>query len=299
MRRALPWVTVGLLVLGVGAGVGLGIAGQTTTPGALTATGQISRIVAATRGAGTARFSYSSSSDSTNRLLRGSTRGTGVVNFADDAMRTVERDQSIGSSGTSAATAKPVAQHNVMDEIWIGRTEYFRFAPDNELVSLHAPWVKGATWPKDLFGPLGALEQIGPLGELALSESVPGLRLLDAGSGRVRGIEATQYRIVVPTCGTSAPSGGITESMAPLQLWVDGHGRLVQARMTTTEVIAKNARIEQQLPGGGLPPGRITNVSTIDLGDFGAPVTITAPTVVHTQSSGGSESIALKRRNCR
>ena len=65
MRRALPWVTVGLLVLGVGAGVGLGIAGQTPTPAPLTATGQISRIVAATRRAGTARFTYSSSSTST------------------------------------------------------------------------------------------------------------------------------------------------------------------------------------------------------------------------------------------
>jgi hypothetical protein len=299
MRRALPWVTVGLLVLGVGAGVGLGIAGQTTTPRALTATRQIARIVAATRGAETARFSYSSSNASTNRLLRGSTRGTGVVNFADDAMRTVESDQSIGSSGTSAATAKPVVQHNVTDEIWIGRTEYTRFASDNELVSLHAPWVKGATWPKDSFGPLGAVGQIGPLGELGLDESVPGFRLQDAGSGMVRGVEATQYRIVVPTCGTSGPTEGITETTTPLQLWVDSHGRLVQARMSSTEDIAKNAHVEEQLPGGGFPPGRITIVSTIDLGDFGAPTAIAAPAVVHTQSSGGSGFITLKRRNCR
>ncbi len=38
MRRALPWVTVGLLVVGVGVGAGLGIAGQTPAPPALTAT---------------------------------------------------------------------------------------------------------------------------------------------------------------------------------------------------------------------------------------------------------------------
>jgi hypothetical protein len=110
MRRALPWVTVGLLVLGVGAGTGLGIAGQAATPGALTATQQISRIVAATRAAQTARFSYSSTTASTNRLLRRSTRGSGEVNFGSDAMRTVERDRSTGFFGTSATTAKAVAQ---------------------------------------------------------------------------------------------------------------------------------------------------------------------------------------------
>jgi hypothetical protein len=299
MRRALPWVTVGLLVLGVGAGVGLGIAGQTTTPMALTATGQISRIVAATRGAETARFSYASRNDSTNRLLRGSTSGTGMVNFAATAMRTEERDRSIGSSGTSAATAKPVVQDNVMDQIWIGRTEYTRFESDNELASLHAPWLKGATWPKDSFGPLGALGQVGPLGELFFDESVHGIRLEDAGSGSVHGVETTQYRIVVPTCGSTAPTDGITESTAPLQLWVDGQGRLVQARLSSTEDIAKNAHLEEQLPGGGFPPGRITIVSTIDLGDFGAPVAVAAPRVANTRGSGGSEFIELKRGKCR
>jgi hypothetical protein len=214
-------------------------------------------------------------------------------------MRTVERDQSIEFSGTSAGTAKPVVQHNVTDQIWIGRTEYTRLESANQLVSLHAPWLKGATWPRDSFGPLGALGQIGPLGELALDASLPGLRVEDAGSGLVRGIEATQYRLLVPTCGRAAPSDGITQSTTPLQLWVDGHDRLVQARMSTTEDIAKNARIAAQFPGGGFPPGRVTIVSTIDLGDFGAPVAITAPRVAMIHSSGRSAFITLKRRSCR
>src|SRR5580692_5545834 len=99
MRRALPWVTVGLLVMGVGAGVGLGIAEQTPSPAPLTATGQILRIVAATRQAGTARFTYSSINSSTNRLLRGSSTGSGAINFARQTMRTVERERSTGFSG--------------------------------------------------------------------------------------------------------------------------------------------------------------------------------------------------------
>jgi hypothetical protein len=226
MRRALPWVTVGLLILGVGAGVGLGIAGQTPTPGPLTATGQIAHIVAATRQARTARFTYSSDSTSTNRLLRGSTRGSGEVNFTRDVMRTVERDRSIGFSGTSAATEKPVVQDNEMDDVWIGRTEYTRIEFDNDPDS---PWLKGPTFPKDSFGPLGTLQEVGPLGQLSLDEGVPGLRVEDAGPGTVHGVETTEYRLVVPTCGTSTPSDGLSESSGPLQLWVDGHGRLVQA----------------------------------------------------------------------
>jgi hypothetical protein len=190
-------------------------------------------------------------------------------------------------------------QDTVMDEIWIGRTEYTRFESDNELASRHAPWLRGATWPKDSFSSLGALGQVGPLSELFFDESIPGFRVQEARSGSVHGVETTQYRIVVPTCGSTAPTDGITESTAPLQLWVDGQGRLVQARMLTTEVIAKNAHIEEQLPGAGFPPGRITIVSTIDLGDFGAPVAIAAPRVINSRGSGGSEFIELKRGKCR
>jgi len=296
MRRALPWVTVGLLILGVGAGVGLGIAGQTPTPTPLTATGQISRIVAATRQAGTARFTYSSRNTSTNRLLRGSAQGSGEVDFGADTMRTVERDRSIGSSGTSAATEKPVAQDNVIDQVWIGRTEYTRL----ELAhGSDSTWIKGPIWPKDSFGSLGMLEDVGPLGALALDEGVPGLRVEAAGSGTVHGVETTEYRLVVPTCGATTPSDGIGESTGPLQLWVDDQGRLLQARQSMTEDIAKNASLGAAFAGGDFPAGRVTTVSIVNLGDFGAPVAIAAPPAVITHGSGGSYFITLKRGHCR
>lgn len=283
MRRALPWVTVGLLVLGVGAGAGLGIAGQTPTPAPLTATGQISRIMAATLGARTARFTNSSSSASTNRLLRGSTVGSGEVNFTRKVMRTTERDRSIGFSGPTVSTEKPVLQDDVMDNIWIGRTEYTRLGFDN---STDSPWMKGPTWPKDSFGPLGALDDVGPLGELSLDTGLPGVRVEAAGSGTVHGVATTEYRIIVPTCGASTPSDGFSVATGPLQLWVDGHGRLVQARQSITEDIAKNAHVGGALAGGDFPAGRVTSVSIIELGDFGAPVAITAPPVVITHGSG-------------
>jgi hypothetical protein len=300
MRRGvLPWLTVGLLVLGVGAGAGLGIAGQTPTPPQhpLTATGQIARIVAATRQAGTARFTYSSRNTSTNRLLRGSSQGSGEVDFAADTMRTVERDRSIGSSGTSAATEKPVAQDNVIDQVWIGRTEYTRLGLAH---GSDSPWLKGPIWPKHSFGSLGMLEDVGPLGALALDEGVPGLRVEATGSGTVHGVETTEYQLVVPTCGATTPSHGISESTGPLQLWVDGHGRLLQARQSMTEDIAKNAApLGAAFAGGDFPAGRVTTVSIVDLGDFGAPVAIAAPPAVSTHGSGVSTFITLKRGPCR
>ena len=298
MRRALPWVTVGLVIVGVGAGVGVGVTGQTPAPSPPTATRQIAGIVAATRQAGTARFSYSDSSASPNRLLRQFDRGRGEIDFGNDTMSTVERDRSTGLSGTSTTTTKEVAQDVVMNQVWIGRTEYTRFRPETS-PGLDTPWLKGATWPKDSFGPLGALGQIGPLGELALDESVPGFRVEDAGADMVDGTEATRYRIVVPRCGASAPHDGITESMAPLELWVDGGDRLVQARMSTTEDITKEAHLGDLAAGQGLLTGRVTTVSTIDLGHFGAPAAIAAPQVVNARASQSFGFATLKSGHCR
>jgi hypothetical protein len=171
-----------------------------------------------------------------------------------------------------------------MDGVWIGRTEYMRFEFDNDPGS---PWLKGPTLPKDSFGPLGALQEVGPLGELSLDEGVSGLRIQDAGPGIVHGVETVQYRIVVPTCAASTSRDGFSESMGPLQLWVDGQGRLVQARQSTTEDIAKNARLGE-LAGEPFPTGRVTSVDLVDLGDFGAPAAIAAPRVLRTNGSSSS-----------
>jgi hypothetical protein len=298
MRRALPWLTVGLLVLGVSAGAGLGISGQSSTPVTPSATQQIDRIVAATLRAQTARFTYSDTTASSNRLLRSTDEGSGQIDFGHDTMRADERERSTDFSGTGATTTKAVAQDTEIDNIWIGRTEYMRFRPETSL-DLQSPWLKGVTWPKSSFGPLGALGRIGPLGTLALDESVPGFRVEDAGTGVVNGVETTQYRVVVPLCGASPPLDGITESMAPLQLWVDDQGRLVQARLSNIEDITKKARLGGQFPGAGLLTGRTTTVSVVDLGDFGIRTAITAPTVLNTHSSGGSAFMTLKRAHCR
>ena len=212
------------------------------------------------------------------------------------AMRTEERDRSIGFSGSTVSAEKPVVQDNVMDDVWIGRTEYTRLEFDD---SSDSPWVKESTWPEDSFGPLGALDDVGPLGELASDEGMPGLRVEDAGSGTVHGVETTEYRLVVPTCPASTASDGFSVSTGPISLWVDGQSRLVQARQSITEDIAKDAHLGDAPAGGDLPVGTVTSVSIIDLGDFGAPAAIAAPPVANTHGSGSSVFIEAKPRNCR
>jgi hypothetical protein len=280
----------------VAAGAGEGIAGQTPTSNPLSATRQISRILTATRRAGTARFSYSSVSTSTNPLLASSTVGNGEVDFALGSMRTVERDRNTELSGAGGASSKAVAQDTVMDDIWIGRTEYTRLGP--VLAVTGSPWLKEITWPKGSFGALGALEQLGPLGDLSLDESVPGLHLESAGSATVHGVATHAFLVVLPTCAATRPRDGISESMGPVELWVDGHDRLVKARMSVTEDITKHAHLGDLAGAQEFPTGRGTDVSTVDLGDFGAPVTVAAPPVAHTPVSGGGAFLEMKRAHC-
>jgi hypothetical protein len=46
------------------------------------------------------------------------------------------------------------------------------------------------------------------------------------------------------------------------------------------------------------PTGRITSTQTVRLYDYGAPVSITAPTVRPVGSSSGSGFVELRRKGC-
>jgi len=66
-----------------------------------------------------------------------------------------------------------------------------------------------------------------------------------------------------------------------------------------TEDIAKGAHVGDALPGQPLPAGRVTTVSLIELGDFGARVAIAAPPVLTTRGSSEVGFALSARTHCR
>jgi hypothetical protein len=296
VRRALPWGLITLLALGVAAGAGLGATIPLSTPHTLSAARQITRFMAATRAAGTARFSATDIGASTNPALRSSGRQQGVVNFVTNSLRVSERDQSTGVSATGTSAPTEVRQDNLINSVWIGRTEYVSVDFGNLPADMPASsqWIKEATWPKNTFGPLGVLGQIDLLGQLSIELSARGLHLEDRGRAVVRGERTTAYEvIVVPSC----PASKGRVRISPIELWVDGQGRLVQARSTEQVDITK--KMVDHLPNGGdAQTGRIADVLTVQLGHFGARAGITAPPVFPSHGSGGSEFAEAKLEAC-
>ena len=284
--------------MALGAGVGAAVGSPKSTE--VSAARQLARIMTATRASGTARFTFSEVGTSTNASLRSSEKGLGVVDFATDSLRVSQRDRNTEFTGTSTTAQRAVTEDTSISNIWIGRTDYLEFHLAGALP--RPVWIKQATWPRSSFGPLGPLGQIGPLGELTLDLSVPGLRLQDQGATVVRGIPATAYLVVVPTCARR-PAGIASTSSSPLEVWVDGRDRMVQARVTTrvdfTEAMLRADHLNGPLAGAGeTETGRATDVSTIELADFGAPADIAAPPVPNRIGAGSSSSIEMKLKGC-
>ena len=274
MRRVLPWALVAMLVV-VGAGAALvGLEGQSTTAAPVPFTRQ---LIAATRAARTARFTYSSVSYSSNPRLRNSEVGEGSVDFASRSISTSERD------GPIPATADEPSRTN--RQIWIGRTTYLRLkisgSPDS------AVWIKSATFPPGSFGSLGALGTVAAVGELVTDATVEGLSLQSLGSETIHGVPTTRYLLVRPWCRSGA--GASTTAVSPTEVWVDSQYRLVQARSLIRFTIPQG---DSPGPDASLA-GRTTTVSTIRLFDFGAPVSITAPRTIY-RTPGSQAHIVLR-----
>lgn len=81
MRRSAPWALLLLIALGVGLGAALGAAGS---PGTAGPSGEqwVARVLAATKAAGTAHLDDTQVSTSPDPDLRGSSAGTGAIDFA-------------------------------------------------------------------------------------------------------------------------------------------------------------------------------------------------------------------------
>jgi hypothetical protein len=296
-RRAIPVALLGLLLVGV---LTAGIAGQIvsprahTTAAAASATSSpgrwVATLLATTARAGTARVTYSQVNASPNPEMRDSIIGRGAVDFVTGAVRVSQVERQAGDVASGArqphpgpAAFTPIA--GTIATIGVGKAVYEEFAGHWLLLGL----------PRDPHAQLG-LEFVGnasiALGGLEGLEPVASVRRL--GPASLEGMPTTRYLVTnAPLlCGKTPAKNAGFEVQGPTTVWVDGHGRLVQARYT----IDVGGNVPRGTPSSGLAVGPVTTTATLTLSRFGSPVTIAAPSDLIT--TGGTSSSFTIRGRC-
>lgn len=237
----LPVVVTALVGLGAVAGAVVGSLGW---PGGTPPSAWVTTVVDATRAAGTAHVTIRIASTGTGGPPGVAQRTTGVVSFSADEYRLA----------TATRSGPPEPAYVV---IGVARRTYVVPSLPRPLGSPPVPDVV------ELHQSFDALDRI--LGPLAHPASI--VEVQDLGRGSLDGRATTRFRLSVavqPRCEANA-----TETA---ELWVDGRGRIV--RVTTTSLVASAAAGAGGAPGHGHPE---KTVETLTLSDFGAPVTVTAP----------------------
>jgi hypothetical protein len=153
-------------------------------------------------------------------------------------------------------------------------------------VQTSIPWVKGH-FPADSFGLLGVLDEVDPVGFLENALGVRGTKVELVGTEVLGSTATKKYQVNTPSCPAATTTAGPQDVMGPIDLWLDGEGRLVQVRnvLHFTDP-ARSA------------PGRSTITSTIRLTDFGAPIEISAPKTVLPDGQGAVAFLTLSPKEC-
>jgi hypothetical protein len=284
MRRLVPWGLLGLVAVAGLVGAGLGIANQPP------ATSVLSAIAAATRAAGTAHFTYSTVSSSSNAVLRSSTRGSGSIDFNANSVSTVETDTDASFTSNDGSPFQVTVEKNTTSEIWIGDTSYIRlpsFPGDS------SPWMKEGRIPLASSGSFGVLGTVSPFALLSGEGSLPRATAVSMGTEILHGMSTTKYRVVMSTDTCPQNTKAPHLSIGPIYLWVDGEGRLVKMRGEIHTTIPKGLFPGTSLGSTSLV-GTSTDVSTIRLFDFGDAVQISAPKTQPNNDQDHGTQIVLR-----
>jgi hypothetical protein len=273
MRRGLPFALVGLVAIATGIGAWLGLS---AAPTGGPAQAWVAQVLATTQAAGTVRFTYTSLTTSSNPNLQSSASGSGAVDFASNSARATEIEAGNGSSD---------------GQVRLGRTVYISFA---------APGQPQAIWinigrPPDSGQDLLGLDFINAAGALTgFSGPFHAVRVEDLGSAVIDGIPSTGYRVISgPTCASSR-SDPPSDTAGPTDLWVDGDGRLVQVRSTSSASMGPpptGAPSANEFPRSDW--GTATTTYVLRFTGYGAPVTITAPPASRSPLGHSTSSFAV------
>ncbi len=295
MRRLLPWALLGLLTVGAAAGAALGVSAHTPTTTAATPAQWVSNVFATTAKAGTARFTYTHVTTSPTPDLRGTLSGSGAVDFTSGDVRVIEVDHQIEFEGGPIGPLRPHPSTTTQEDIDIGSVTY-----QSEFITSDraAPFLR-FSFHRDPHAELGlsmALNAESALGDLDGLDPVVAVR--DLGPATVGGVATTKYLVsyglpdLCPSARRTKPE--VTE--LPSLVWVDGHGRLVQARSTDEDTGLPPP--PKTSPFAEFPTGPSTSTDTLHFTDFGESVDIAAPppsALAPVGSGGSSFGIALAR----
>ena len=237
MRQIAPWALLVVLLVGVGVGA---VVGQAQAPGQ-TPTQWVDGVLAATKVAGTARITFSEVSTSSNPAMRGSSTGSGVVDFRTGSSRVTEVSFSSQSSSTDGGPVHSSLVRDVQETIDIGKSSF-----ENDL----GFWTKTAR-EGSAGDPLGLLDALGPLTFGEIGAGTPVARLDDLGTASLGGVATTRYLVaasVPPSCEEAVrASTAAGLYFDPTTLWVDHQGRLVQARSALHFDLKFTQLLRQQL----------------------------------------------------
>jgi hypothetical protein len=261
----------------------------------------VAGVLATTARAGSAHFSYANDTKSPDPDQRGTLSGSGVVDFARGDVRVSEIDHQITFEG-APRRERAVATATMAAEIGIGRVAFQRFVPSGFPVAVtgaHFLFTK-LPFPRQPRSGLGlslALSASVALSALVGPEPVAAVR--DLGPATVNGRATTEYQVQmapVATCPSQRRVAPVS-TQGPTLLWVDGAGRLVQAR-TTWRFSGYLPPGLGKLPGFAAFPVRpSTTTATLTFSAFGAPVRIAPPpsalAVAQRSSTGYASSVAL------
>jgi hypothetical protein len=293
VRRLLPWALVALL----GIASGLGAAIEVLSAPQTTPAQWVASVLAATAEAGSAHFTYSSITTSTNPALASRIVGRGLVDFTSGDVRVTEVDTDRQfTTGLLGARLDATPTVNRSQDIDIGRGDYKDLSGPNGV----QVWIRFSL-PRNPHANLGlsfadnaggALDSISDGFEYAKS-------VRNLGSASRSGIPTTRYLVTTASvCGpprhvTEQP---VTEQQGPTTMWLDGQGRLVQ--------VSYSLRIDEVRPPAlgpdgssvaRLMKGRAAMTATLRFSDFGTPVHIKAPPLSHAPSSSShSTSFAIR-----
>jgi hypothetical protein len=200
MRRLLPWVLVALVVLGTAAGAALGIVHRSSPE---TPSRWVAAVLATTEKAGTATFSYTQVTSSSNADLRGSQSGHGAVDFGSGDARVTEVDHEVSFNSTNNQPIHAVHTTDTLKAIVIGGTVYqadpiagIGFTSDYRIL----PFPKLPRSQRGLSLALGAAV---PLDALRGPNAVASV--IDVGPATIGGTATTEYEVTYAPLHVCAP----------------------------------------------------------------------------------------------